>query len=448
MSEYILELEGYGVAFGEKIILSSVDMKVPTKGNVVLLGPAGIGKSTLLRSICGINYANPSFRTWGTALYAGSPITEDTSGPSLVSQNAKLMMSTIFENIVHGLPERHTLQKNQQIEIVERLLQRAGLEHLKDNLDESVIDLPLGIQRHLAILRTSASNPKLLCIDEPTTGLEEQHVDSLLRYISEESERRAIITILHNQIHAKRLQGMVALLAGGWIHEFSANDKFYTDPASKAGKQFVKSGSCAVVGPEYDEEALQYLEKDSVELPPPLPEAAKSYVSDALGPRNFLWLKKGMLAGTPQPGLVTDLDYDLQALKRVGITKLITLLEKPLDPEPMKPYGIENLWFAIDDMKAPDPELAMQWCDRVEQYMRNGEVVAYHCKAGLGRTGTMLAAQLIWEGFDAYDALEKARRIEPRWVQSDEQVEFLQDFEKIVLQNRNGFHSLRESKAL
>lgn len=432
MSDYILELDGYGVAFSEKIILSSVDMKVPVRGNVVLLGPAGIGKSTLLRSICGINYANPSFRTWGKAFYANSEIQEGIDGPSLVSQNAKLMMSTILENIIYELPERNTLQRYQQVDIAKRLLERAGLENLTDRLDESVIDLPLGLQRHLAIVRTAAANPKLICIDEPTTDLDEDYVDPLLKYISEESQRRAVITILHNQRHAKKLEGMVALLAGGWIHEYGTDKSFYTDPQSKAGKQFVKSGSCAVIGPEYDEESLRYIDTEAIELPPPLPKEAKSYVSDSLGPRNFLWLKKGMLAGTPQPGLVAELDYDLQALKRVGVTKLITLLEKKQDSEPLEEYGIENLWFPINDMEAPSIEQALEWCERVDDFMRNGEVVAYHCKAGLGRTGTMLVAQLIWEGLDAFDALEKARRVEPRWVQSDEQVQFLEEFEKVV----------------
>lgn len=438
MSEYILELEEYGVAFGDKIILSSVDMKVPVRGNVVLLGPAGIGKSTLLRSICGINYASPSFRTWGKALYAGQEITENTTGPVLVFQNAKLMMSTILENVVYELPERNVLQRYQQVDIAKRLLERAGLDQLTERLDDNVIDLPLGLQRHLAVVRTAAANPKLMCIDEPTTDLDDDYVDILLKYISEESQRRAVITILHNQAHAKKLEGMVALLAGGWIHEFGSDKKFYTDPQSKAGKQFVKSGSCAVIGPEYDEEALQYIDKESIELPPPLPEEAKNYVSDSLGPRNFLWLKKGMLAGTPQPGLVTKLEFDLQALKRVGVTKLITLLEKEIDATPMAEYDIESLWFPINDMEAPKIEQALEWCERVEDYMRKGEVVAYHCKAGLGRTGTMLAAQLIWEGLDAFDALEKARRIEPRWVQSDEQVKFLEEFEKVVTGLKSG----------
>ena len=100
MSEYILELEEFGVAFGEKIILSSVNLKVPVVGNVVLLGPAGIGKSTLFRSICGINYANPSFRTWGKAQYLSDELHADiVESPALVSQNVKLMMSTYYKKI-------------------------------------------------------------------------------------------------------------------------------------------------------------------------------------------------------------------------------------------------------------------------------------------------------------------------------------------------------------
>ena len=433
MSEYILELEEFGVAFGEKIILSSVNLKVPTVGNLVLLGPAGIGKSTLFRSICGINYANPSFRTWGKAIYLNDNL-DDTAieVPALVSQKANLLMSSILENIIFELPERASLQRNQQVDVATRLLEQAGLQQLASCLDDDVIDLPLGIQRHLAILRTAVANPKLICIDEPTTGIEDEYVEPLLKYISEISERRAVITILHNQDHAKKLKGMVALLSGGWINELSMDKDFYTDPQSKAGKQFVKSGSCPVIGPEVDEEALLYMDLSKVELPPPLPKAAKQFVSEALGPRNFLWLKKGILAGTPQPGIVTELDYDLKALQRVGVTKLITLLEKQLDPEPMKEFGIDCLWFPINDMEAPELDDAIQWCQRVEEFMSEDHVIAYHCKAGMGRTGTMLTAQLIWEGMGALEALETARRIEPRWVQSQVQVKFLEDFERYV----------------
>lgn len=427
MSEYILELEKFGAAFGERIILSSVDLHVPVKGNLTLMGPAGTGKSTLLRTLCGINFANPSFRIWGKAEYAGEPVREGMEGPVLVSQNARLLMSTVFENVIHDLPERNSLNRIQQTDVAIRLLKRAGLAELVDKLDENVVNLPLGMQRHLAIVRTAAANPKLLCIDEPTTGIDQDYSERLLDYIAREAEQRAVITILHHQGHARSLGGLVALLAGGWVHEFKAQEEFFTDPDSQAAKDFVRSGSCCVPSPDADPETLDF--SSGIATPPPMPVEARNYVSDALGPRNFLWLKKGILAGTPQPGLVTELEYDLKALKRVGVTVLVTLLEQPfLGSEELKNYDIRNIWEQVEDMKAPSIEQARRICQQVDELMREGEVVAYHCKAGLGRTGTMLAAQLIWEGENAFDALDKVRYIEPRWVQSEEQVKFLEAF--------------------
>jgi atypical dual specificity phosphatase len=50
----------------------------------------------------------------------------------------------------------------------------------------------------------------------------------------------------------------------------------------------------------------------------------------------------------------------------------------------------------------------------------------------LGRTGTILATYLIWEGAEALSALETVRRVEPRWVQSEEQVAFLERFASMM----------------
>jgi atypical dual specificity phosphatase len=66
-----------------------------------------------------------------------------------------------------------------------------------------------------------------------------------------------------------------------------------------------------------------------------------------------------------------------------------------------------------------------------------GRAVGFHCKAGLGRTGTMLAAQLIWEGTDAATALSQVRTVEPGWVQSDRQALFLRQFEDWLQRQRS-----------
>lgn len=57
----ILLVNNYGVAFGNKVILSDINIRLLEQGVFVLMGPGGTGKSTLLRSISGLNDANPGF---------------------------------------------------------------------------------------------------------------------------------------------------------------------------------------------------------------------------------------------------------------------------------------------------------------------------------------------------------------------------------------------------
>ncbi len=423
MSSTVLSLREFGVAFGEKVVLASVDMAVPEKEVTVLLGPSGTGKSTLVRTLAGFNDANPNLRTWGEATFEGRTLSEGER-PGLVLQSARLMMASVLENIVHELPERRSLTPLQQRELALRLLESAGLVALLNKLDEPVINLSLEQQRHLAILRLTATGTRLLCMDEPTTGLNDEEAERLLDHIAAESERRAMLVVLHNQAHARHLQGNVVLLAGGMIQASATTETFFNEPANELVKGFVRTGSCALPAPDADPETLD----PQSPPPPPMPQAAKEYVSDSFGPRGFLWLKKGQLAGTPRPGIFHDINYDLKALQRVGVTCLVTLTEREPEVEEMREYGIENIWSPIPDMAAPSLTQAVDICIRIEKALQQDKVLAVHCRAGLGRTGTILAAYLIWEGSDALTALETTRRVEPRWVQSEEQVAFLERF--------------------
>jgi len=425
----ILTLKNYGVAFGERIILSSVDLQIPERGIVVLLGPSGTGKSTLLRTLAGYNDASPSLRSWGEAWFAGAPLGTGEI-PVLVAQKAKLMLSTVQENVIHELPERSSLDFSQQRDIAQRLLKAANLEQLSDKLAESVVNLSTGLQRHLSILRSVASNPKVLFVDEPTTGLNDSESEQILQYLVNEAKRRAIVVTVHNKKHANFLGGKTSILAGGWIHETQSTEKFFSQPETQAAKDYVHSGSCSVPSPDTPEEYLEAEALEIIKQRPVIPEAARQYKSDAFGPRNFLWLEKGVLAGTPRPGLVMSLDYDLEALQRVGISVLVSLTQVPLDQQLLQKYHIKGIAFPIVDMGVPSIDAAETLCAEIEQLIASGESIAFHCRAGMGRTGTMLALQLIWRGHSALDALETVRRIEPRWVQSETQVSFLDDFEK------------------
>ena len=79
-------------------------------------------------------------------------------------------------------------------------------------------------------------------------------------------------------------------------------------------------------------------------------------------------------------------------------------------------------------------EVGQMLLARMSAALRRGEVLAVHCLAGLGRTGTVLAAWLVREGLTAEEALRRVRLIDAQYVQSETQEALLYEFENALLQ--------------
>nr|WP_245587348.1 ATP-binding cassette domain-containing protein [Comamonas composti] len=162
-------------------------------------------------------------------------------------------------------------------------------------------------------------------------------------------------------------------------------------------------------------------------------EANAQAVPASRGPTGFAWLVPGRLGGTPWPGVVHDMDSDLQALRRCGITVLITLTEKDLPQEPLQRHGLRNLHLPVYDHEPPTVAQIQMLLARMSAMLRAGEVLAVHCLAGIGRTGTVLAAWLVREGLTAAEALRRVRLIDAKYVQSEAQETLLHDYEMALL---------------
>lgn len=433
MSETVLSLKEFGAAFNTRTILSTITLDLPETGITILMGPCGTGKSTLLRAISGFSTSNPAYRTWGSIYYLSEKLEEGSFAPPLVSQNIKLMIATVLENVINGLPERRSLNITQQKELAQRLLTQAGLEKLADQLDTPMIHLTTADQRQIMILRQMAANPKLVCIDEPTVGLNSVEIERMVNYLKKEATKRSILFVTHNQVLAKALGGDTVLLAGGWIQEKQSTERFFSNPITDIAKTFIETGTCALPSPDAKPEEVASEWVDAIR---PLPKAATDYKSHVLGPNGFIWLKKGKLAGTPRPGLLRALETDLLALKRVGVTDLISLTVRPLDRDQCALHDIDVMASPMPDMHPPSLQQALVINQKIEKLLDNNKIVAIHCRAGLGRTGTLLAAQLIYEGKSALTALEETRQIEMRWVQSESQMKFLEEYEVFIKNNK------------
>lgn len=413
-----LVLRGFGVAFGGTPVLADVDLEVPMRGLVVLVGPAGSGKSTLLRTLAGLNEAHPSLSTWGTAELVG--------GAGFVMQHSRFFMNTVRENLASALPNRSRLDRATQTELARTMLCRSGLGALVENLDAEVVSLSQTEQRMLAIVRATAGDPALLLADEPTSGLDDEAAVDVLALLRAQALLRAVLFVTHNRRHAMAAGGKTILLAGGRVVEAAPTSRFFAEPKTEPGKRFVATGGCALPSPGANAADLD----DSSPRPPPLSHAARVAIERGdRGPRGFFWVVPGRLGGLPRPGIVADLDRDIDGLQRLGVDVLVNLEETlSVDPARLADAGIEAVHFPVPDMGAPSIARAAELCRDVATRIGAGRIVAFHCRAGLGRTGTLLASQLIWSGETAVRAIDRVRQINARCIQSDEQVDFLRAF--------------------
>lgn len=149
-------------------------------------------------------------------------------------------------------------------------------------------------------------------------------------------------------------------------------------------------------------------------------------------PIEFHWIVAGQLAGSGQPGLMGSLDDDLVWLRQAGIRTVVTLTEEPLHLGHDQRHGFRWLHFPIDDMGIPTPRRAAGLVQEIVESISRGEPVLAHCKAGLGRTGTMLSCCLVALGHDPGEAIVAVRSICTHYIQRQRQERFVHDFARFM----------------
>jgi len=168
----LLEVARLRAGYGETVIVEDLDFALATASAWALLGRNGVGKTTLLTTLMGLNTVHGgSVRVAGRDLAALTPHARARAGLALVPQERQIFRSlTVDENLrVAALPGAWTVAR--AYELFPRLAdRRANLGH----------QLSGGEQQMLAIGRALVANPKLMLLDEPFEGLAPVIVDGLV----------------------------------------------------------------------------------------------------------------------------------------------------------------------------------------------------------------------------------------------------------------------------
>jgi len=176
----LLRTSGLTKRFGGLVAVSDLDFEIRENEILGLIGPNGAGKSTTFNLISGfIKPTSGTLEVFGEDCTGRSPTTISRMGLVRTFQHGSYLRTmTVRDNILIGT--MHTLARAGPAERNRRVEETAAILGLGSYLDLEAGTLPHGIQRLAGIAIAFAARPKLLCLDEPLTGLNQTEVATTL----------------------------------------------------------------------------------------------------------------------------------------------------------------------------------------------------------------------------------------------------------------------------
>ena len=240
--------------------LDGVDVDIHKGEVVVIIGPSGGGKSTLLRSL---NLLEEP--TEGAVFFEGVDITKKRepdkveTGPdgkeqkvrgkkidiNVVRQKMGMVFQqfnlfphkTVIENMILAPVQLGRLKEDEARAKAQKLLERVGLG---DRADASPIQLSGGQQQRVAIVRALCMDPDVMLFDEPTSALDPEMVGEVLDVMKQLAQEGMTMVVVTHEMHfAREVGSRILFLADGKLVEQGAPDRIFDNPQSPRLQDFL-----------------------------------------------------------------------------------------------------------------------------------------------------------------------------------------------------------------
>jgi polar amino acid transport system ATP-binding protein len=235
-----LKLSEVTKRFDGHLVLDGISLALEKVHTLVLIGPSGGGKSTLLRIIAGLEYPDSGEVVIDdeTVQFQEAALLQHRRTIGTVFQAFNLFPHlTALQNITLPLEKVHRHSPAEAEEIARQFLARFRLEN---HASKRPAELSGGQRQRVAIARAVSIKPKLLLFDEPTSALDPEMTAEVLDMIRElREEGRDFILVTHEMGFARQVADQVALLADGRIVEAGAVAQVFENPSSAASRDFL-----------------------------------------------------------------------------------------------------------------------------------------------------------------------------------------------------------------
>ena len=236
--ETILKLEDVVISFGKNLVLDHVSLDVKEHDVIVLCGPSGGGKSTLIRTINGLEKINSGKITYRNTVQSHKTLPYFREHIGMVFQQFNLFNNlTVKDNLIIAPVKIRRLPKAEAEEKAKHYLETFGIS---DKLNSYPHELSGGQKQRAAIVRALLMEPDIMLFDEPTSALDPEMIREVLDAMRRLSSMgMTMIIVTHEMGFAREVATRMCFLQDSQIRVNTSPEEFFNNPENPRLQQFL-----------------------------------------------------------------------------------------------------------------------------------------------------------------------------------------------------------------
>lgn len=238
----IVEFREVGKHYGEKYVISGLNLSIREGEFFVMVGPSGCGKTTTLKMINALTEPSEGDVYFNGRRIKDYDIRRLRHRIGYVLQQIALFPTMTVQQNIELIPDILGWSKSERRRRSGELLEMVGLPPAK-YAARYPHELSGGEQQRIGILRAIAAKPDVLLMDEPFSALDPLSRNALQEMVADIHRRlgTTVVFVTHNMNEAQRLASRIAVLQGGKLQQLGTPEELQTQPANEFVRSFFQS---------------------------------------------------------------------------------------------------------------------------------------------------------------------------------------------------------------